>query len=89
MNKSNEFDSTIPKVVEVDIYSNQHRISAFVVNVNGNYLGELNNFVDYKSARIFRNQDFAHNVASTYKGKVEIVDLSYICTNLFLKPNEP
>lgn len=86
MKNLDKFDSTIPNVVEVDITSNQHRINAFVINLGeGKYFNDVGRAEDYKSARIFRDIGLAYDMADIFDGQVEIIDLSYICTGLYMK----
>lgn len=81
-----KFDSTIPNVTEVDITSNQHRINAFVINLGEDkYFNDVGRSDDYKSARIFRDEQLAYDVVDVFGGRIEIVDLSYICTGLYMK----
>ena len=71
---------------ERQLHFPNHRTHAFVVDLrDGLYLSDDNKGVPYTHARVFRARDKAYEYANRYRGQVEIADIDYSLTGLYMR----
>lgn len=63
-----------------------HRIHAFMIKLSDSlYLSDERKGTDYKNASVFRNKKVAYEYANRYRGQVEIIDIDYRITGLYMR----
>lgn len=68
------------------VHFKRHRTHAYVIYLGcGLYLSDDNKGVSYGLARVFRIKDKAYEYSNRYRGQVEIADIDYSLTGLYMR----